>query len=32
MPATFVHVSNAKEGTSALDEWYRKYADKEMKT
>jgi TRAP-type C4-dicarboxylate transport system substrate-binding protein len=24
-------VSNAKEGTGALDEWYRKYADKEMK-
>ena len=24
-------VSNAKEGTGALDEWYRKYAEKEMK-
>ncbi len=24
-------VSNAKEGTAALDEWYRKYAEKEMK-
>ena len=24
-------VSNAKEGTGALDEWYRKYAAKEMK-
>ena len=23
-------VSNAKEGTGALDEWYRKYAEKEM--
>ena len=23
-------VSNAKEGTGALDEWYRKYAGKEM--
>ena len=24
-------VSNAKEGTGALDEWYRKHAEKEMK-
>jgi TRAP-type C4-dicarboxylate transport system substrate-binding protein len=24
-------VSNGKQGTGALDEWYRKYADKEMK-
>ena len=24
-------VSNAKEGPQALDDWYRKYADKEMK-
>ena len=24
-------VTNAKEGTGALDEWYRKYAGKEMK-
>ena len=24
-------VSNAKEGTGAIDEWYRKYAGKEMK-
>jgi TRAP-type C4-dicarboxylate transport system substrate-binding protein len=24
-------VSNAKEGTGALDEWYRRYAEKEMK-
>ena len=24
-------VSNAKEGTGAIDEWYRKHAEKEMK-